>query len=257
MVRIKAVLFDLGNTIIDYGPVKTAALFRESARRSYDYLQGRYADLMAGVSFGSYFRRHYLAIRWNVVKTHLTGREFDCREVLARQLRRWNIRLTPDELKDLTWQWYEPLARCGVVEEDLAEHLRALQEMGLQLAIVSNTFLPGATLDRHLQQYDLERFFPVRLYSSATVVRKPNPAFFQLALERLGVRAEEAIMIGDLPKIDIRGALRAGLHPVWKRSSVNGSKSVAAHIPTIRTLGELPDLIRQRYAVEGFQPQST
>ena len=251
MVRIKAVLFDLGNTIIDYGPVKSGALFRESARYSYEYLQERYPDLMARVSYGAYFRRHYVVIRWHVLKTHLTGREFNCRPLLSRLLRSWGFDLTADELEELTWQWYEPLARRGVVEEDLADHLRALREMGLQLAIVSNTFLPGATLDRHLQELGLEAFFPIRLYSSETVVRKPNPAFFELALERLGARADEAMMIGDLPKIDIRGAERAGLHPVWKRSSVNGNKSVAAHVPTVHTLAEIPELVRQRFALEG------
>jgi FMN phosphatase YigB (HAD superfamily) len=37
--QIKAVLFDLGETLLDFGRVKTSRLFRQGARLSYDYLK--------------------------------------------------------------------------------------------------------------------------------------------------------------------------------------------------------------------------
>lgn len=42
-------------------------------------------------------------------------------------------------------------------------------------------------------------------------VRKPNPRIFHLACERLGVKAEETLMIGDNVEADIQGAIKAGL----------------------------------------------
>jgi hypothetical protein len=47
-------------------------------------------------------------------------------------------------------------------------------------------------LDRHLRACDLLEFFPVRVYSSETVHRKPDGRIYGRALERLGVEAGEA-----------------------------------------------------------------
>ena len=51
--------------------------------------------------------------------------------------------------------------------------------------------------------------------SSASVgYRKPDKAIFDIALERMGVAACEAVHVGDLPEADGEGALSAGIRPV-------------------------------------------
>jgi HAD superfamily hydrolase (TIGR01458 family) len=45
----------------------------------------------------------------------------------------------------------------------------------------------------------------------ALVLGKPSPGFFHAALEEVGCRAEEAVMIGDDAESDVGGALAAGL----------------------------------------------
>jgi HAD superfamily hydrolase (TIGR01458 family) len=49
---------------------------------------------------------------------------------------------------------------------------------------------------------------------SATCVGKPERAFFELALEDLGLSAETVAMVGDDPELDIRGAQAAGLRGI-------------------------------------------
>lgn len=48
----------------------------------------------------------------------------------------------------------------------------------------------------------------------ASVLGKPAPAFFRLAVEALGCAAAEAVMVGDDAEADIGGALAAGLEAV-------------------------------------------
>lgn len=50
--------------------------------------------------------------------------------------------------------------------------------------------------------------------TEATLLGKPAPAFFAAALQRLGVNAADAVMIGDDAIADVEGALRAGLRGV-------------------------------------------
>lgn len=49
---------------------------------------------------------------------------------------------------------------------------------------------------------------------TATVLGKPAPAFFKLAVESLGCRAQDAVMIGDDAEADIGGGMAAGLEGI-------------------------------------------
>lgn len=60
------------------------------------------------------------------------------------------------------------------------------------------------------------------------VAGKPETPMFELALERFGVRADEAIMIGDRLDTDILGANRAGIPSVLVLTGVDRAKQVLA-----------------------------
>ncbi|HEY2937043.1 MAG TPA: HAD-IA family hydrolase [Gaiellaceae bacterium] len=91
---------------------------------------------------------------------------------------------------------FEPLP--GVV--DTIARLRAL---GLALAVVSNW---DETLPERLEAFDVD----VVVSSAEAGASKPDPAVFRLALERLGVRPERALHVGDSPA-DQEGARAAGM----------------------------------------------
>ncbi|WP_026607840.1 TIGR01458 family HAD-type hydrolase [Methylocapsa acidiphila] len=52
----------------------------------------------------------------------------------------------------------------------------------------------------------------------ATVLGKPAPAFFKLAIESMGLRPEETVMIGDDAEADVGGAMAAGLAAILVRT---------------------------------------
>jgi HAD superfamily hydrolase (TIGR01458 family) len=52
----------------------------------------------------------------------------------------------------------------------------------------------------------------------AEVVGKPSPAFFDLALDDLGVSADRAAMVGDDVEADVGGAMEAGLAGILVRT---------------------------------------
>ena len=57
----------------------------------------------------------------------------------------------------------------------------------------------------------------------ATVIGKPSPLMFRIALKRAGVRSRDAVMVGDQLDTDIAGALNAGIDPVLVTSGVDRS----------------------------------
>jgi 4-nitrophenyl phosphatase len=68
----------------------------------------------------------------------------------------------------------------------------------------------------------------------ATVLGKPNPEIFELALERLGLGREETVMIGDTPETDIAGATAAGLRSIHVGSGNVADGDLGGHAPTVR-----------------------
>ena len=55
----------------------------------------------------------------------------------------------------------------------------------------------------------------------ATVIGKPSPLMFRIALKRAGVRRGDAVMVGDQLDTDIAGAVRAGIDPILVTSGVD------------------------------------
>jgi HAD superfamily hydrolase (TIGR01549 family) len=252
MSGIKAIVFDLGETLINYGPISVNALFRQGARLSYAYIQSELNGSSKLARFESYFLKHFFVIRSHVVKAALLQREFNCALLLDKQLRKMGISASSRQLEELTWLWYEPLAASASIEADLHETLEELQDRSLKLAILSNTFLPGPVLDRHLKQLDLLRFFPLRLYTSETIIRKPNKRLYQKVLDNLEVTADNAMMIGDRLDKDVVGAERAGLRSVFKRGESNRTRRVPSRFPVIDRIAEIPALLdRQNGALHG------
>lgn len=65
---------------------------------------------------------------------------------------------------------------------------------------------------------------------SPYVVGKPNPLMFRTALNHLGVHSEEAFMVGDNLRTDIRGGMEAGLETILVLSGVT-EESAIGHSP--------------------------
>ena len=75
----------------------------------------------------------------------------------------------------------------------------------------------------------------------ATVVGKPSPLMFRMALKRAGCRAEEAVMVGDQLDTDISGAQRAGIDPILVTSGVD---SEARGYRLLAKLSNVDEIVR-------------
>jgi putative hydrolase of the HAD superfamily len=95
---------------------------------------------------------------------------------------------------------FEPVP--GAVEAVLA-----LERLGLRLAVVSNW---DVALREYLEELGLAEHFAAVVTSAEAGAPKPDPRIFELALERVGVRPERALHVGD-SEADEEGARAAGM----------------------------------------------
>jgi putative hydrolase of the HAD superfamily len=94
------------------------------------------------------------------------------------------------------------------VPAGVPEALARLRALGLTLVVASNA---NGTVAAHFERIGLASAFDLILDSHDVGIEKPDPAFFAHGLRAIGVRAEDALHVGDFYAIDVVGARAAGL----------------------------------------------
>jgi putative hydrolase of the HAD superfamily len=139
---------------------------------------------------------------------------------------------------------YREWAACQHFElyDDVPAVLRQLFDSGLRIGLISNTH---RCLESFQSHFDLQGLIGATISSSEHGLMKPHPSIFAAALERLGVTAAEAVMVGDSFRHDIEGALAAGMRAVLLNRGDAAAPAVhgSARVPTIHSLRELPELL--------------
>ena len=240
--EIKAVLFDLGETVLNFGRIRATRLFRQGARLSYDFLKSLGQPVG---NFEYYCWRNLIALRIRHWVSNITRKDFNSLALLRRIGTSKGIRLDRQQWRHFAWLWYEPLRRVSRAEPKAQETLRALKEMGLKLGIVSNTFVNGSSLERHLEQLGMLDFFTVRIYSYEFNFRKPDVKIFKTAADRIGEMLENILFVGDRIDKDIKPAVRAGMQAVLKAAYTNAGKKTPTGAWKIDRLCELPALVER------------
>ncbi len=239
--QIKAVIFDLGDTLLNFGKVDTGSLFLKAGKLSYEYLKNAGQPVCG---YQRYLWGNLLGIRVKSFFAGLIGNDFDSLEVLKTYVKRKKYTLTDQQWEDVNRCWYQPLKELTKVESDILETLAKLRDAGLKLGVLSNTFVNACSLDRHLEELGMLEFFPMRIYSYQCNYRKPNVKIFHAAADRIETPAENILFVGDRVSKDVNGALKAGMRPALISAHTNAGKKRPAGTIEIDKISELPEIIK-------------
>ncbi len=186
--EIKAVIFDMDNTLFDFVEAKLKA-----CKAVAEYLGCGDGEKLLG-----YFLRG------------IHGFE-DLENIL-------------DYMRDNDVYSQEKYERCCRIYEEVKlnnikpypyvkETLEKLRKIGLKLAVVTDA-MNGHALSR-LRKTGLLHLFDVVVSADMTGKKKPEPDSIKLALQKLGVDAREAILVGDSVRRDIEAGKRLGMVTVY------------------------------------------
>lgn len=133
-------------------------------------------------------------------------------EQLANTIRN-RLRIDFDRaLEACTTLWNAQLQEAYVLA-GAREAIEKLKSAGIPRAYLSNIWPPF--YEHFRQEFAEEAGGQPQFLSFQTGLMKPDPAFFQLALRAVEARAEDAVMVGDTYKNDIRPAIELGMRTVW------------------------------------------
>jgi HAD superfamily hydrolase (TIGR01509 family) len=118
------------------------------------------------------------------------------------------------------------------------DYLQGAKQFGLKLAIASSS--PHSWVDTHAGRLGVFDYFDEVICADDVSPgrTKPNPDLFLLALDRLQVRANEAIVFEDSPN-GIRAARSAGIFVVAVPNAVTSQLSMENANLTLRSLTDL------------------
>jgi putative hydrolase of the HAD superfamily len=123
--------------------------------------------------------------------------------------------------------------------DDVPGVLRRLHHDGIRLGLISNSHRCLASFESH---FELDGLIAVTVSSSEHGFMKPHPRIFQAALDRMQVRAEEAVMVGDSLAHDVAGARLVGMRAILLARR-GAPLATGTDVDVIQSLDELGALL--------------
>ena len=220
---IKAVIFDIDNTLYCYDTAHTAAM---------EALHG-YARAELGISPAELDM--LLKEKQQQIKAELGdqaaihNRGIRCLRVLEQ------LKMPLRHASRMEKLYWNTLISVSAPNPGVLECLKALKDGGYTLGIGSDM-----TLDFQLEKLErlgLIDFFDFIVTSEEAGCEKPNSRFFSLCARKAGAAPEECVFVGDNLKKDILGSMAVSMKAVWY------TRKEQEQYPAVSHFGQLPGLI--------------
>lgn len=226
------VLFDFFGTLVEYSPSRTeqgyhathALLGTMGGSVGYEAFLDAWVDISAGLDRRSDLddSEYSMAEVADAVLRHLLGRRPTATEISAvvdSYLAEWNT---------------------GVVYPVDTAPTIGLLAKSFGLAVVTNTHQPDL-VPRHLEAMGIAHQIGIVVTSVDVGRRKPHPAIYSAALDRMGLEANDVVFVGDNYTADYLGPRAVGI-PALLLDPTNRHRIPSAD--RLQDLAELPNRLR-------------
>ena len=227
----KLVIFDLGNTLIHYHRGHLSddekdylGLLRMSHRLENWKIKVSVTDLIEGFYKPWIRKTHYRSQK----KTEYNISDFLSPVLPLNEInsRRFN---------KLILDFFEPTLRLSEAGEKSLDTLKLLALNDFQLAVLSNSPIPGYCHDKALEMHGLLSYISFSIYSYDIGIRKPSLEIFIQALKKASCNPANAFMVGDSKKLDIFPAVDLGINTIL----YSEKKSSDADASNFKEVGDL------------------
>ena len=205
MPKIRAVLFDLDDTLYDHRYSSRKGL--QSLKNKYDCFKDTELDVL---------ELEYLTV---LNKIHLSKVLTGLSTIEEARIERYKIFFSKfdvnadlefiSEARKIYSGSYMTNQRAVPGAAELLEALKSKVKIG----IVSNNLLKEQL--SKINNIGIASYLDEIVISEEAGFIKPSPEIFQIVLNKLGCKAEESVMIGDSWETDIMGAKNTGIRAIW------------------------------------------
>ena len=233
MARIRAVTFDLWNTLL----TSTPGAVEIRSRFWREVIVERGLDIGDDLLHGTL---SMLPTRFD--EEWRAGRQYGPTEALADCFTAFGDRLASEDRDALAAAFEAASYELKVAPvADAADVLSAVAATGVAVGIISDTTLAvGRHLRKYLDQHRILQHVTFAAFSDEVGVYKPDPAIFRVALDGLGIDDPTTVAhVGDLMRTDVAGARAMGMVTVRFRGVVDDPEDGAEADHVIDRLADL------------------
>jgi putative hydrolase of the HAD superfamily len=222
-VAIRAVLFDLGNTLVSY---YTSSEFPAVLRQCLEECASALGWTEDAIRDDELFER---AMALNPERPDYAVRPLEVRLGELFEASRFIDQTSAPSLEAV---FMTPIFAMAKLDPEAAAVLDRLRSLGIKTGIVSNTpWGSSAEMWREeLARHGLLKRVDATVFCMDVGWRKPHRAPFDRALSLLSVAPSEALFVGDDHRWDVVGARNAGLRPVLLGSGSVGECATIQHL---------------------------
>jgi putative hydrolase of the HAD superfamily len=229
-VPIRAVFFDAGETLV-YPHPSFAELFAEVVREhGHTVDPARVQEVVS--AYSQRFTESALSGEGRLWSTSPARSRAMWRGIYEVFLTEVGIAEDHDRLFSALYERFTDLASYRL-HPDALPTLERLHKADISLGVISNF---EEWLERLLESLEVSQFFAVTVISGVEGVEKPDPRIFEIALERAGVSADEAVYVGDHPFFDVEAAEKVGMLAVLIDRRGRHADSDATRITSLEDL---------------------
>lgn len=201
---LKAVVFDIGQTLVEYNkPLNWSALYRPALESACGHCG--YAP-----SNRQYQRAVQVLARYNT-RSHPRDREVSSNRIFSEILR--DMELPAEALERMKFHFYSYFRQDAAVFPEVEETLKKLSGKGILLGTLSDV---AYGMDNVYALEDIGaiiKYIDHPITSNDTGCRKPRPEGLIYLAKKMKAAPEELAFVGDEEK-DVRCALNAGAYSV-------------------------------------------
>ena len=238
---LEAVLFDYGHTLIYFDERPHSTLVDAYEKVNQLLAETLQRDVPAAHVLIEQVSR---AVDDEIQRDYAAGRpeEVEIATVYDTALRGVGLELEPALIERVMELEQEGWLNSVHVGPDVVPTLETLRGHGLRLGIVSNAAYLPRLMKQQVAALGLADYFDAMTFSSEVGVRKPHPAIYADALDKLAADPARTLFVGDRVREDVQGPQAQGMRAVltreWRQEDDPG---VADFV--IQRLGELPAIV--------------
>lgn len=231
-MKYKAVIFDLFGTLVDV-----------FSRQEYESALAEMVSILKA-PYDEFYK-----IWLQTASQRSTGVFRNLKENIEYICRELKISISDNQLKLARQVRFNFVVRALTPREDAIKVLSHLKSKGYSTGLISNCSTEPPVIWPNTPFAPL---IDVAVFSSSVGLQKPDPHIYHLAIERLSVKPENCLYIGDGDSHELTGASKVGMHPVLIRNPHEDSANVLRVNPetenwhglTISSLKEVLNLVK-------------
>jgi putative hydrolase of the HAD superfamily len=212
---MKAVVFDLGHTLIDYYNNWESPELR-AIERTYGLAMENGCEAEPD-KFQSDLKKLLMEGRVHKEKELV---EIPLYQVLDTVFQLHGCEVTDEMLVEGMDIFYGVLVEDRSLVPGTIGMLDMVRDKGYAIGLVSDVAwgLPSDYPQRDMEYFHLTDYFDDMVFSTDVGLRKPHPKMFKIALSNLGADADRSVFVGNSLQCDVKGALGVGMTAVLKKS---------------------------------------